>query len=196
MNIIGLCGLAGSGKDSAADFLVSHHGFVKVALADPIKRACAEWFGWDEETLWGPSEKRNVADPMRAGGRSPRYVLQRLGTEFGRHCYEDIWVSYALRIAREVLDMHQHYVPSVGLAGRASLYEGVVIPDVRFLNEVEAIRNAGGVVWKIERHGAGLQGAAAQHVSETEQTSIPAEAFARIVVNDGTLGELREKVRP
>jgi len=196
MNIIGLCGLAGSGKDTAADFLVEDHGFVKVALADPIKRACAEWFGWNEDDLWGPSYRRNVADPMRVGGRSPRYVLQRLGTEFGRHCYEDVWVNYALRIAREVLDMHQHYVPSVGLAGRASFYEGVVIPDVRFLNEVEAIRNAGGVVWKIARPGAGLQGAAAQHVSETEQTSIPTQVFARIVINDGTLDELREKVRP
>ena len=60
--IVGITGLAGSGKDTAADFLVKNHGFVKVALADVLKRACKEFFAFTDEQLWGPSEKRNAID--------------------------------------------------------------------------------------------------------------------------------------
>jgi len=47
--IIGVAGNAGSGKDTVADHLVKHHGFVKVALADPLKRICREVFDFSEE---------------------------------------------------------------------------------------------------------------------------------------------------
>lgn len=66
--IVGLSGQAGSGKDTVADFLVEHHGFVKIALADPIKRAAMEWWDFTEEQLWGPSSERNKPDkryPLR-----------------------------------------------------------------------------------------------------------------------------------
>lgn len=61
--IVGLLGQAGSGKDTVADFMVKHHGFVKVAFADPLKRICQDVFGFTDEQLWGPSEKRNAPDP-------------------------------------------------------------------------------------------------------------------------------------
>lgn len=57
--IIMLSGPAGSGKDTVADFLVKNHGAVKIAQADPMKRLAARLFGFSEETLWGPSGRRN-----------------------------------------------------------------------------------------------------------------------------------------
>lgn len=59
MNILGLCGTMGTGKSTVARILVERHGYVEVALADEIKRTAARWWGFTEETLWGPSERRN-----------------------------------------------------------------------------------------------------------------------------------------
>jgi hypothetical protein len=62
MNIIGLTGKAGSGKDEIAKILVAKHNFVTVSFADPMKRFCMEIFHFTVEQLWGPSEKRNEPD--------------------------------------------------------------------------------------------------------------------------------------
>ena len=138
--IIGLCGQAGAGKDTVADFLVKNHSFVKVALADVLKRAAKEFFDFSDEQLWGPSSERNKPDPryrrkpLQSRGLfqqsveevqdigdqesfgvtdglylTPRHALQQLGTEFGRACYSDVWVNYALRVAAEVLKNQRSY---------------------------------------------------------------------------------------
>ncbi|MFH0901694.1 MAG: hypothetical protein V2A73_13785 [Pseudomonadota bacterium] len=62
MKLIGITGPAGSGKSTAASILEKKHGFAAVALADPMKRALRDWYGWSEETLWGPSSFRNAED--------------------------------------------------------------------------------------------------------------------------------------
>ncbi len=59
VDVIGLLGPAGSGKDLVADWFIEAHGFYKVAFADPIKRFAMKAFGLDKEKLWGPSEARN-----------------------------------------------------------------------------------------------------------------------------------------
>lgn len=224
--IIGVAGNAGSGKDTVADHLVRHHGFVKVALADPLKRICREVFDFSEEQLWGPSEKRNAPDARYLRARmgqygatapgvtpipeedlylTPRHALQQLGTEWGRACYENIWVEYAIRVAKQLLkkdyvvnEAINAYHAKTGLrfshtpygSGSVKLPKGVVIPDVRFRNEVDAIRAAGGKVWRVSRFGAGLQGAAAKHQSETELDTIPLDLFTQHVSNNSTLEAL------
>jgi shikimate kinase len=40
--LISLCGLAGAGKSTIAKALVEHHGFVRVAFADPHSAIKAE----------------------------------------------------------------------------------------------------------------------------------------------------------
>jgi hypothetical protein len=166
--IIGLSGLAGSGKDAVADELVAHCGFFKLAVADAMKEACARWFGWTEEQLWGPSHLRNEPDPAW-GGLTPRHALQTLGTEWGRGLHPDIWVEQVLRITRGC---------------RGSRF---VIPDVRFTNECEAIRNEGGKVVRIVRAGhVGLAGAAGLHSSEAQELTCDAT-----LPNDSTLAVLK-----
>ena len=41
LSVVAFLGAAGSGKDTAADLLVSEFGFVKIAFADVLKRFCA-----------------------------------------------------------------------------------------------------------------------------------------------------------
>lgn len=112
--------------------------------------------------------------------QTPRNALQTLGTEFGRVCFEDVWVRYALNVARE----RQSFTNC----------SGVAITDVRFENERDAIRAAGGKVWRIVRPSAGLTGAAGAHASENELTdTMP---YDRLINNhDGELEDLRALVK-
>jgi len=205
--IIGLVGLAGSGKDTVADMLQQHHGFTKVALADPLKRIARDVFAFTDEQLWGPSQNRNTPDQRYprfdhnghyAGHLTPRHALQTLGTEWGRECYADTWIEMGIRIARELLTPNggRAYDAKVGIF-RASCPppEGVVFSDCRFKNEIDAVHDAGGKVIRIVRPGAGLGGAAGLHPSEVEQASIKDEAFDLVLHNAGTLEDLRENVR-
>ena len=207
--IVGITGLARSGKTTAAEFLVKNHNFVSVSLADPMKRALMEWFDWTEDQLWGEGkdvpDERYCRGALRLRSRqvleepevlpedvpqylTPRHALQQLGTEFGRTCFADVWAAYALRVAKQLLsDDSVMYLQTEGVIPRVEQtsegewrrddaptgrYKGVVIPDVRFENEADVIFKNGGDVWRIVRPEAGLEGAAAQHSSETEQARI------------------------
>lgn len=164
--IIGLSGLAGVGKDTIADFLVRHHAFEKVSLAEPFKVFCKEVLGFSDDQLFGPSKFRDAVDPRY--GKTPREALQKLGTDWGRAFYENIWVDRAIQIAQARL--------------RFCRSDGCVIPDVRFKNELDAIKAAGGQVWRIVRTDArcGLAGEAAAHISETELTD-DIEGYDRVL---------------
>lgn len=208
--ILGLSGQAGSGKDFIANILVNEYGFTKIAFADPLKRICKEVFDFSDEQLWGPSAMRNTEDPRYQrlltfeDGTirtlvhsaedptpvclSPRYALQKLGTEWGRDCYQNTWVDLAIRTAKTLLASNRglYYSPQQGLqlslAGRGT--SGVVIPDVRFQNELDALHQAGSKVVRIYRDVATtLSGAAAAHSSEQEQKNIPDSAFDFILHN-------------
>lgn len=81
--IIGLSGHAGSGKDTAADYLVDRYGFVKLSLADEMKRFCKTVFGFTDEQLWGSSEKRNAPD-QRFADPLAWHALNCAVVQFGR----------------------------------------------------------------------------------------------------------------
>ena len=198
--ILGIMGKAGAGKDTFADLLVKEHGFVKIGLADEMKRWLKRVFDFSDEQLFGPSQARNApderyrrpGDPENDGAfLTPRKALQVLGTEFGRYCYENVWIDLALRTAKAVQG-GQVYTQKRGLVPHHEDFTGlvgtpVVIPDVRFQNEFDAIRAVGGVMLRITRPGAG----AMTHISETEQDSIPDHAFDHVYANTGTVDEMR-----
>lgn len=175
--IIGLSGFAGVGKDTIADCLVLQHGFVKMSVADPLKRAAMNIFSFTNGQLWGPSAMREQPDlryprehtwgdlaegfytclccrAQRRPGKdseafcylTPRYVLQLLGTEFGRHCYDSIWIELAMQTAVTLLKVKNvAYSSQVGVF--ATHYPrplaGVVLPDIRFRNELDGIKKFG-----------------------------------------------------
>lgn len=259
--IIGISGVAGSGKDTTADVLVRQHGFVKVAMADPLKRICKDVYDFSNDQLWGPSSMRNAPDwryartpealaflsglqaKLIGGGTedfteafieeavihfgedvskhylTAREALQSLGTEWGRHRYENTWIEKGLRTAKALLGdrghtlaydarrgLHEaephesihHMVTRGGFVeqkwGGTQKARGVAIPDVRFKNEMLGIRAAGGVVIRVRRAKAGLSAGFAAHASEAEQLDVPDSFFDYVAINDGPLEELPPNV--
>ena len=210
MQIIGVSGLAGAGKDQVATYLVEDFGFVRMSLADPLKQICRRVYAFTDEQLWGPSQFRNGPDSRypRPDGTflSPREALQTLGTEWGRSCYPDTWAQLCVRTAKELLtepiaryDQKQglYYLDELGgtTRGNTMTTKGVVIPDCRFKNEMAAIKAAGGKVVRVTRPGSGLSNERGLHPSETEQASIPDEEFDHVIRNNGTLEDLRFMVK-
>jgi hypothetical protein len=140
--IIGICGLIGSGKGTAADLLAGSHGFEKVSFADSLKDAVAAVFGWPRHLLEGDTAESRAwreevdiwwAKRLSMPNLTPRWVLQYWGTEVLRHGFhDDIWVA---SIESKLRDTSRNYV----------------IPDTRFPNEIDMIKRNGGSVWLVKR---------------------------------------------
>lgn len=137
--VVALTGAAGSGKSTAADYLIRQHGYERVKFAGPLKDMCRA-IGLTEDHIEG--RLKEVPSDMLCG-KTPRHLMQALGTELGRNMIgEDFWIR---------LWLHR-----VAGAGR------VVVDDLRFPNEAAAVRSLGGVIIKLEGRG----GIAGTHASE------------------------------
>jgi len=132
--IIGITGQATAGKTSLAHIIIEYYpGFVKLSFADPI-RAMLKAIGLTDAEL---SDGKHLPNPKLCM-RTPRYAMQKLGTEWGRECIgESIWRDAAMREAKAVC-----------LSGLS-----VVFDDVRFDNEAVAVREAGGIVINVWKPG-------------------------------------------
>lgn len=139
--VIGICGLIGSGKGTVGDIL-AEVGFRKISFADKLKDGVAEIFGWDRNLLEGDTNEsrqwREQKDEFWSAETdehiTPRLVLQLFGTDCMRDgFYDDIWVSL---VKQKLLSEPE---------------ANWVIPDVRFENEVNMIRDIGGQVWTVQR---------------------------------------------
>jgi Tfp pilus assembly pilus retraction ATPase PilT len=51
--IIAIAGFIGSGKDTAAEYLINNHNFTKLSFAGSLKDAVAVVFGWNRVLLEG-----------------------------------------------------------------------------------------------------------------------------------------------
>lgn len=133
--LIGLAGRARSGKDTAAQHLLNNHGFQSYAFADPLRDGLMHILNLSPCDFEG--EQKEQALPWL--GRSPRELMQSLGTEWGRNSvHPELW----LLLAAQNLDL---------LARTHDTARGFVVSDVRFNNEADFIRKRGGVVLHMDR---------------------------------------------
>jgi hypothetical protein len=104
-----------------------------------------------------------------------RHLLQLRGTEEGRNVFgNDVWCKAALAWMQVLHD--------------TSGVKKFVVPDVRFPNEVDYIRNNGGRVFRIESpsrvNNSNLSDAAKAHISETALDHLSPSDFDGVIQND------------
>lgn len=166
MKIIAFTGKAGVGKDTAADHLVAKRGFVKRGFADPLYEEVAHAFGVTVERLRARATKETMVDwlTLRTCNEpkfvamildstekeldtwcSPRYVLQKWGTEYRRGQSDSYWIE------------------RMAVFSQLASGFGIAVPDCRFENEASFVKRMGGTIIRIIRDVPGV----AEHASES-----------------------------
>lgn len=243
MQIIGLHGPARAGKDTIADYLVSRYGFVKFAFSDALYAEVAAAYALpDESLLRNDATKDSQLERMSLGrcndpdfkemarqmimdsagfvfpnevGLSPRWVLQKWGTEFRREQDPEYWIKKAdlwmeaytgtlkVYITGEMRDawiaeqgsMFANPEVAADSAGyHVGDYEyadhpGVAVSGVRFDNEYEWLKRYNGTLWHVTRPSDRI--ALSSHVSET---AFPLRTGDKLIQNNSTVERLNTGV--
>ena len=127
--IIGLVGRARSGKDTVALLVAQLKPWYQIRrIAQPVKDSLKSLYDWDNRHIEGPYKE--VIDPYV--NKSPRQAMIETAERVKRESGQDFFIKMLL-----------------------DTWDGkdLVIPDVRFQNEIDAIRRYGGVLVKVVREG-------------------------------------------
>lgn len=141
--IFGISGFIGCGKNTVADQLKEEFGFVQDSFASSLKDACATLFDWPRHMIEGDTKESREwreqtdtwwAEKLGIENFNPRLALQLIGTNSLRnHFNPDLWLLTLANRARKNPDQH------------------IVISDVRFPNELNFIKNTGGILIRVDR---------------------------------------------
>ncbi|MDQ3273756.1 MAG: deoxynucleotide monophosphate kinase [Actinomycetota bacterium] len=165
--VIGIAGKARTGKNTMANFIEAQYGGYQYSMAAPIRRMLKAGLNVDmDDPWWAERKEKNIP----AIGKSPRQLMQTLGTEWGRQLIEpSIWITLALDVLRK-------------------RGPGMIVPDIRFENEAAWVRKMGGTVIHLSRKNApGIN----PHVSENALLSAPSDIQ---FYNDAGLEEMQHAV--
>lgn len=160
---------------------LGYEGYKNKKFADTIKDTLCLWLGCTrkdlenrefKETPLGKEWWRYDFESATIVKPTPRLLLQLLGTECGRNIiHPDIWVNTLMN----------RYTPD----------NKWIISDVRFPNEVKAIKDKGGVVVRIHRPSILTNG---QELHESETALDNYNNFDHTFINDGSIENLVKKV--
>lgn len=171
VTVFGAAGFAKTGKDTMVDHFVNHHEFVKIAFATPFKEALGFMFDLTESHLYG--ELKDVVMPEF--GKSPRELMQMLGTDLCRHYVrDDIW--------------HIVMIENVMLL-KAQGYANIGISDVRNDAEAGLVRDIfHGTMWHVKKENS-------KPVNDHEiEKGVTVQDGDKVIQNDGSLTEFYQAI--
>lgn len=181
--IIGITGRKYHGKDTVANYFIEKYGYHKISFADPLKEICQTLFGFSDEQVYG-SLKETVDSDWNV---TPRLVLQFVGTELFRENIgrilpdigQDFWVRCAMIRINRILEKDPN--------------ARFVIPDIRFLDEIECFKNFTFRRSPVSFHTIRVVrpsipvNEASIHPSETAIDTLPVDT---VILNDKSIEEL------
>ena len=138
MKIVGLAYKKGVGKNTTAKFMTTllrceNPGLkiMEVSFAGKLKDICYQLYSWAglKRGIYYESHREEKEVILPELGKSPRQIWIEVGNKL-REVDPDIWINFALKGAKADI---------------------IIITDVRFRNEAQAIRNNGGILLKIDR---------------------------------------------
>ena len=170
--VVGLYSPAPQSGKTAVAYELQQHGYILCSFASPLKRMLGVFlnsagYGHEhiEKMLFEKKEER-----ISEFGVSPRHLMQTLGTEWGRDCISpNVWVDIWKESVQKWLDG--------GLK--------VVVDDMRFPNEWDAVKSFGGECWYVTRPRA--EHYDKDHISEG---ALDHHGFDRRLINEGDLPSL------
>ena len=177
--IIGICGKAGSGKDTIGDYLIDNYEFTKISLADPLKRLVQDVFVVDDHTMF--DRKAREEELKLWPGWSVRKLLQYIGTELFRDNIDDsIWVkSLYYRILEEKKNPETEN-------------RNYVITDIRFPNELQFLSEKfQGEFTSIRVVRDGYDGSVGIQGHKSESYTLETD---HVILNNKTIDELHHVV--
>jgi hypothetical protein len=183
--IIGIYGKKRHGKDTIANFLCNKYGFVKYGFGDPIKEIARIIFGFTDEQLYG--NKKEEIDPI--WNIKPRDFFQKFGTDYGQFIFpehfpsvfnetntRDIWVKL--------------FVNWYTQQKKINPFIKVVVNDIRFIHEYEAIKELDGYIIKVHRDVFYSD----SHLSESELDGFNEAKFNSIILNNRSKEHLYNQI--
>lgn len=165
-----------SGKSTVANMLTERLFGITQSFAEPmydsVIRVAAPFIGSEAETrLWLSDERKDHAAVPELNV-TLRYMLQTLGTKWGRACvHNDVWTLYAEKKAQKALRSYS-----------------VIFDDMRFPNEFEMVKRNGGFNVRIVRPGPD------RGDTSIGEGLLDSHEFDFTIHNTGTLSDLRMHV--
>lgn len=177
MNImlIAVTGNARHGKNSIGDYLVAKHNFIDLAFALTVKKICKIKYLLTDDQLF--TDKKDVIDER--WGKTPRDMFKFEGTEIGQYQQQ----KFMEGIGRNF------WIKRLGMELDEKI--NTVLTDCRYPHEAEMIKKKNGFIIRIIRPSMEITDS---HSSETEMNLIKDEFIDAVVINDGTIEELHEKI--
>ena len=173
---IALIGKSRSGKDTVAEILTERASYTRLAFADRLKKAALQV----DPIVYHDCRVgyRTLADIVRAEGweraKDGLPEVRRFLQDFGQAMREIDDMVWVRPVADQVRQGTRLNMPCV-------------VSDVRYANEVTELQALGAVTVRVTRPGAGLQGDAGAHSSETELDDMETDIT---IDNNGTLAQL------
>lgn len=194
--LIGISGKIASGKDTVADIIVANFR----SIGGDGNRPAGKWEKWEirrfaarlKETV-AVLTRTSLADNYTRGGKqkipagfsdSLGVLQQKVGTALREHISDNVWIHTTLCDFFDAIPEDQESRPNV------------IVTDVRFHNEAEAILKLGGVLIRVNGDPTGCRkfdSRDLEHPSETQLDDYT--GFTWVLENDGTLEELAKSVK-
>lgn len=175
--LIGITGKKYSGKDTIADYLVENYNFTKKSMAQPLKEACKIIFNLTDDQIY--TSEKEINDP-RWNNVKPREILQVVGTDlFKNEIYK--YLPKLDKISDTVWIQHfkQWY--------KNNKHLNIVLSDIRFKDEINMIKQLGGIVIKVERNLDNND----THSSENDLNDVK---FENVISNNDDLESLYKSI--
>jgi len=186
--LVGVAGPKGSGKDTLAARLKLHMPTAVVRpFAEPLKRTCQQMYLLSEEQLYDEAAKERLDERWNL---TPRQMFQQVGTDYVRRQLDpNFWLKHFELWYSKHCELSNSKHCELWYNQTGVVQDVVLVPDVRFQNEVDLIHRLGGKVVYVYRpfvHGADSH--------ESEVSAVDLQHIDYTVNNCSTLANFYQEI--